>query len=309
MINKYRPNDIEQVQGHEQQLKTIDALLSGENVPHTWLFSGPSGIGKTTIARLIGKYICEDDHGLIEINGSLKNGIDDIKELIEIVRNPQLGLKNNNKFVIIDECQQLSKAAWSALFKITEEPPKHLYWCFCTTEIEKVPDSIKTRASKYALKALFKEELIRIYDQINQIEKINLSKKELDSLVEVSKGSARELINCLSQIKGLENTERLNFINNCVENIELIEIFRDIIKGLQWNKVKNYLYENKEKINPESFRISLFNYMNGYVKNEIKEENCIFYFKMMSVLNKPLYNAGTAFGELIMMIGAVYFDN
>src|SRR6266496_4882155 len=110
--------------------------FQGNQAPHAFLFTGPRGVGKTTLARIIGIMFHAK---IVEVDGATRTGIDSMRELTEYVTAPRMD-NSERILVIVDECHSLSKQTWQSLLKVVEEPPFHLSWAFCTTEPGKVPD-------------------------------------------------------------------------------------------------------------------------------------------------------------------------
>ncbi len=130
LINKYRPETWDEVVGHDEVLTALQRALSQDTRPHSFLLSGPPGLGKTTLARIIaGDLHCE----IVEISGATHSGVDNMREIVELGSHMSLSGAGRRMF-ILDECQRISKGGWDALLKITEEPPEHLFFALCTTE-------------------------------------------------------------------------------------------------------------------------------------------------------------------------------
>src|SRR3989304_1453147 len=141
---KYRPKHFEEVIGQIEIVKSLQNLIETGKMPKSFLFTGPSGTGKTTLARIIANKLGCDIQNIIEVDAATNTGVEDMRVLCEGLRYPAFGL-TTVKVAIVDECQEISKSSWSSLLKIIEEPPSHLYFVFCTTEPSKVLDTIKTR--------------------------------------------------------------------------------------------------------------------------------------------------------------------
>lgn len=139
IINKYRPQSFEQVYGHEKAIAALTRVIDAAHRPHTYLITGPSGIGKTSIARLIGGYLGAET---IEIDAASHSGVDDARELVDLSQYMSLQ-GDGNRLYIIDECHTLSRNAWQALLKLAEEPPDHFYLVLCTTDADKVPATVR----------------------------------------------------------------------------------------------------------------------------------------------------------------------
>jgi len=198
LYRKYRPQTFGEVIGQEHIVQTLTNSIKGNNISHAYLFSGPRGSGKTTIARLFAKAInCQDrisntQHptssyepcnkcsscleimagksiDLIEIDAASHRGIDDVRELREGIKFAPV--KSKYKIFIIDECHQLSKDAANALLKTLEEPPAHAIFLLATTESHKMIPTILSRCQKFDFRRLKVSEIIKKLEFISKKEK------------------------------------------------------------------------------------------------------------------------------------------
>ena len=143
LARKYRPQSWKQVIGQDAAIKSLRATLKAGG-KHGFLFTGPSGVGKTTVARILAAAVGCEAHNLLEIDAATHTGIDAMRAVSEGVAYKAFG-DSPVKVMIIDEAHSLSKAAWQSLLKVVEEPPEHAYWVFCTTEPGKIPPRSEER--------------------------------------------------------------------------------------------------------------------------------------------------------------------
>lgn len=207
---KYRPTDFDQVVFQEPVIKILNQQIQTNSFVNCYMFVGPSGCGKTTLARIMANKINKGLGSPIEIDAASNNGVDNVRLIIE--QADQRSLDSEYKVYIIDECHMLTTQAWSALLKLIEEPPKYTIFMFCTTEIQKVPETIKNRCQQFKLKRIPLNLIKDRLEHICKIEKINYSDEGLDQISKLSLGSMRQAISYLDKCKDysdkvdLENT-------------------------------------------------------------------------------------------------------
>lgn len=199
LYRKYRPQKWEEVIGQEHVVRTLTNALKLGRVGHAYLFSGPRGTGKTTIARLLAKSVGCTDLDLIEIDAASNRGIDEIRELRDGIKfAPTAG---KYKVFIIDEVHQLTKEAFNALLKTLEEPPAHAIFILATTEVRKVPETILSRVQQFAFKRLSVTEIIKKLQKIIEAEKIKIDEDAVRLIANYAGGSYRDAESMLEQLR------------------------------------------------------------------------------------------------------------
>jgi DNA polymerase-3 subunit gamma/tau len=210
LYNKYRPKDFD----HFVHSK-FNVYLKKENLTHhAHLFFGPSGTGKTSAARLCmtnfsdksdNETIISGTHpDYIEINCAVNNGVDDIRNIITDVIHV-MPSQCKYKFVVFDECHMLTNQAMNALLKTIEEPPDHVKFIFCTTEINKVLPAIRSRCQIIPFTKINESDLIKIIETVCDGEKYKYDLENLKLIASFSEGSARAAINYIEQCNSLLN--------------------------------------------------------------------------------------------------------
>ena len=212
LYRKYRPLKLSEVVGQEQVTTLLSNSLKQGKISHAYLFVGPRGCGKTSVARILAhevngfEYTVEDNYvDIIEIDGASNRGIDNIRELREkALIAPTSG---KYKIYIIDEVHMLTKEAFNALLKILEEPPKHIIFIMATTDAYKVPVTITSRAQIYTFKLANPKIMFDFLKKITEKEKIKISDEALKIIVKRGGGSFRDSLSLLDQISTLSNSE------------------------------------------------------------------------------------------------------
>jgi len=199
LYRKYRPQEWNEVIGQEHVVRTLTNAIKLGRVSHAYLFSGPRGTGKTTIARLLAKSVGCADLDLIEIDAASNRGIDEIRQLRDGIKfAPTAG---NYKVFIIDEVHQLTKEAFNALLKTLEEPPAHAIFILATTEAHKVPETILSRVQRFAFKRLAVSEIVQKLQKIAEAEKIKINDDALRLVASYAGGSYRDAESTLEQLR------------------------------------------------------------------------------------------------------------
>ena len=212
LYRRYRPMKLEEVVGQEQVTAPLISALKDGKVSHAYLFIGPRGCGKTSVARILAheinnfKYELEDNYvDIIEIDGASNRGIDNIRELREKVAIAPTSGKY--KVYIIDEVHMLTKEAFNALLKTLEEPPAHVIFIMATTDAYKVPVTITSRAQTFTFKLADTKVMFDFLKNVCKKEKIKIDDAALDVIAKRGGGSFRDSLSLLDQISTLSDEE------------------------------------------------------------------------------------------------------
>jgi len=196
---KYRPSSLEELVGQSDAVQLISEQIKNNNLSHAYLFSGPRGVGKTSLARIIATTIgCDPVFDITEIDAASHNKVDDVRELNDSV-NFIASSPGKKRVFILDEVHMLSNAASNAFLKTLEEPPKHVIFILATTEPERVIETIRSRTTQIAFKRIKNADIITSLEKISKAEKIKLSKDVLEYIANQSDGSLRDAINLFEQ--------------------------------------------------------------------------------------------------------------
>lgn len=227
LYRKYRPSTFGEVIGQKNTIKILTSAISGDRISHAYLFTGPRGTGKTTIARILAKTInCLDvkngepcnkctncvtinegkTFDIVEIDAASNTGVDNIRELKATIGFSPSHLKY--KVFIIDEVHMLSKGAFNALLKTLEEPPAHAIFIMATTEIHKIPATIISRSQRFDFQKLKLDEMIKRLSEIANKEKIKVAKEVLETIALASDGGMRDAESLLGQIISIADGEK-----------------------------------------------------------------------------------------------------
>ena len=272
LITKYRPRTFKAVLGQEQVCRSIQTVLSKER-SRSFLLAGQSGVGKTTLGRLIAKRVGCSTSDIIEVDGATNTGIDKMREVTAHLQYKSFG--GQPRVIIVDECHAISKQAFQSLLKSIEEPPKNTYWVFCTTELAKVPKEIKTRCTVYELNPVPEKDVLTLVSDAAKDSQLPIRRSEasLEAIAELAQGSPRAALAMLA--KSAHLTEESEVRSLCAEaglaGKEAIDLCRALMKGASWKDLCSIIKDISAS--PESVRIVVLHYMSSVAMKKPNPES------------------------------------
>ncbi|MFA5481713.1 MAG: DNA polymerase III subunit gamma/tau, partial [Bacilli bacterium] len=218
LYRTYRPRTFSEVAGQKHIVRTIENALKNNKIAHAYLFCGPRGTGKTSMAKLLAKALnCEEGFGhqcnkcgnclsvnesthpdVIEIDAASNNGVEEVRDLIEKVK--YLPIKGKYKVYIIDEVHMMTSGAFNALLKTLEEPPSHVVFILATTEPHKVLPTIVSRCQRYDFTKVEDDAIRQKMIEILDLEKIKYDLPVINAIIDLADGGVRDALSILEHV-------------------------------------------------------------------------------------------------------------
>lgn len=256
LYRKYRPATLDEIYGNNNVKQQLKAILARKDKPHTYLFVGPPGCGKTTLAYIMAKEL--GIATIIEQNSADFRGIDSARELAEQIQFIPL---HGTQGFILEEFHQQTKDAQEALLKITENCPEHTYFFFTTTDASKINAALKTRMVIIQVQALEQNIIEELVKSVLVKENINLTDEVITHVAKSAYGSPRRALTMLEKVIGLSEEEQLQVAGYADEaETAAINLCRLIVKGNQsWGNIADVIKGLKTE--PEPVRRAVLGYL------------------------------------------------
>jgi DNA polymerase-3 subunit gamma/tau len=208
LYRKYRPGGFKEFRDQDTVVSVLEAAVEQQKIAHAYLFAGGRGTGKTSMARALAHAVGTSDNDIYEMDAASNRGIDEIRELREGVAT--LPFESTYKFYIIDEAHALTPAAWGALLKTLEEPPAHVVFVLATTELDRVPETIKSRCQVFQFKNPSHETLKKLVLDVAKKEGASLEAAGAELIALMGDGSFRDTLGILQKVLTISQDSKLS---------------------------------------------------------------------------------------------------
>jgi DNA polymerase III gamma/tau subunit len=307
LATRHRPQSLEGVVGQREAVNILKYAVKNSN-QHSFLFAGPSGVGKTTLARIMAHEFTNGDGtpaNLEEIPAADHTGVDAMRAVVHRLQFRAIGA-SPIKAVILDECHRLSGSAWDVLLKPIEEPPSHVYWFLCTTEPGKIPKTIHTRCSRIDLKSVPEDVLLDLLASIAKREKLKTPDEVLEAIAEGAGGSPRQALVFLETCGHLVTAAEARLaMRSGGQNKEAIDLCRFLVKGQGQSWVEAMkLVKALDGVDAESVRITLVNYLAVVLINTKENRKAAELLRILDCFMRPYLTTDRA-APLLHSLGLV----
>jgi DNA polymerase III gamma/tau subunit len=286
-----RPKTFDEVRGQDHTIKVLKEMLSREHKPHSYLLYGPTGCGKTTIARLIAKELGCNDIEFYEMNTANTRGIDTVRDVIESSQFvPMLG---KVKVFLFDECHMITGQAAEALLKFLEDTPKYVYIILATTNPEKLIPTVKGRCEKFPIHSLKAEDMMNFILDVIEKKELKISDKIIERIHEIADGCPREALLLLEKVcNATEETDAIKTLDD-YSNAEWIKVVCGFLlnRGKNWDYITQNLKAHDEE-DVENIRRGVLGYMQRVLVGKSNEMDRMRASEVVEIFGRTFWEGG-----------------
>lgn len=289
LITKYRPKTFAEVIGQASVVRALQTALT-KGTSKAFMFSGDSGLGKTTLARLAALAAGCSPSDIVDYDGVAQSTKEELQSVTGTLMYRPLG-EGKTKAIIVDEAQGLSKAALNSLLKILEEPPPWVFWFICTTEPARIPAALNTRVTHFSLKSVGFEDLAALLDKIVATENLSISEQVVDLCASEAGGSPRQALSNLSAcISAKDTSEAKLLLRSALDSQEAISLARALVKRESWAATQKILVGLKDT-SPESIRHIVRAYVTKVALGAKNEASAGAALEILAEFSEPFHSS------------------
>ncbi len=301
LYHKYRPNTLEEIIGNAEITDILKKMFNSYtgDISHAFLLHGPTGTGKTTLARIIANQLGSFGADLQEVDIADYRGIDTIREIRKQAQYKPI--QSSCRVWIMDEFQKASPDAMAAMLKILEDTPPHVYFILCTTDPQKLLPTIKGRCTQFQTSLLTDQQMMQLLRTVVKAENENLEKLVYEQIIQDSLGHPRNALQILDQVLRVESEKRADTARMSAEQqSQSIELCRTLLnQSSTWGKYSGILNGLKGQ-EAESIRRHILGYCQAVLLKGVNDRAAL----CLETFEKPLYDIG--FPGLVLNCYIVY---
>lgn len=287
LYQKYRPSSLDEMYGNADIISSLKGLLANKKTcPHSFLFHGPTGCGKTSLARIIAKELECMENNVIEIDTAQFRGIDTVRDLRKNCQFTPLG--GGVRVYILDEIHKMTGDAMNALLKILEDTPKHIFFILCTTDPQSLLPTLKGRCNQFQVSVLSDIQLAKLLKKITKAENETITEEIIEQITRDSQGHPRNAVQILEQVLSVPEKQRLKIAKQtAIEQSESIALCRALLSNKGWGTVKTILTGLKGQDAEGIRRVVL-----GYATSVLLKSDNELAGLVLESFEEPTYNIG-----------------
>jgi len=292
LYHKYRPRTFRRFVGNEAVVDSLREILARdrEAIPHAFLFHGPTGCGKTTLARIVSRKLGCKGADFREIDSADFRGVDTIRAIRKNMHYSPL--EGDCRVWVLDEAHQVSVDGQNALLKALEDTPDHVYFILCTTDPQKLLPTIRGRCHQYEVSPLSETQMETLLKGVVKLECADVPDEVIEQIVVDSMGLPRNALQLLDKAIRIPKDKMLEVVEQeARRQAVVVDLCRSLLRKESWKKLTKKVRALKEDgNNPESVRIAIFNYFGAILSKEDNRMAAV----IMEALEEPVYVLGWA---------------